>query len=387
MLRKVKIALLLFCSLLCIYLYIHLKNQPPKLQAEFNSDLAIKHKGSLIGKKVEKPVRQIQEKNIQKKFSNIKENEIENDIEIIDCVQQQNALFQEETTKKEHFFNYLDNLRASDKVTDKLALLFHSPVDETKSKLQDYATLHKESPLNKLIYKEILELCNKNFDEKICNEGLFNKAKLIDNDNAMLWHNIATIKLKNNQIEEAILALEEANKKVEYSNYYYEKFEFIDNSLKEQSNLNFSERFKIASGIMGAGYISSLGAIVGFCKNNFFSDTNITDTCYQTSLHLENQSKNYLPYFIGLGLQKIYHEYDKNIHMIDEVTTKITTNQNLLRNKNNQKAQSLIFFDEKLARDWLRTSIDKGEIIGAKQLVDDAILYSKNPDYNPCPAL
>ena len=77
MLRKVKIALLLFCSLLCIYLYIHLKNQPPKLQAEFNSDLAIKHKGSLIGKKVEKPVRQIQEKNIQKKFSNIKENEIE----------------------------------------------------------------------------------------------------------------------------------------------------------------------------------------------------------------------------------------------------------------------------------------------------------------------
>ena len=387
MLRKAKIAILLFCSLLCFYLYINFKNQSPKFQAEPKDDLEIKYENSKIEIKSKKSARQTEDKNIQKRFSNIKENEVEDDNEIVDCLQQQNVLFQEGTTKKEHFLNYLDNLKTSDKVTDKLALLFHSPFEQTKSNLQDYATLHKESPLNKLIYKEILELCNKNFDEKICNEELFNKAKLIDNDNAMFWHNIATIKIKNNQIEEAVLALEEANKKVEYSNYYYEKFEFIDNSLKEHSNLNFSERYTVASGIIGAGYISSLGTIVEFCKNNFFTDTNITDTCYQTSLHLENQSKNYLPYFIALELQKIYHEYYENIHMIDEVTTKITTRQNLLRNKNNQKAQSLIFFDETLASDWLKLSRDKGEIIAAEQLMKDAILYSKSPDYNPCPTL
>ncbi|MDT0602364.1 hypothetical protein [Thalassotalea castellviae] len=387
MLRKIKIPLLLFCSLFCLYLYINFQNQPQKLQAETKSDLVIKHKNSKVEVRSDKLARPTQEKSIQKRFSNIKENEIENDNEIFDCLQQQNVLFQEETTKKEHFVNYLDNLKASNKVTDKLALLFHSPIDETKSKLQDYAALHEESPLNKLIYKEILELCNKNFDEKICNDELFNKAKLIDNDNAMFWHNIATIKLKNNKIDEAVLALKEANKKLEYSNYYYEKFEFIDSILKEQSNLNFSERFSVASIVNGASYISSLTAIVEFCKNNFFTDTNITDTCYQTSLHLENQSKNYLPYFIALELQKIYHEYYENIHMIDEVTTKITTRQNLLRNKNNQKAQSLIFFDETLASDWLKLSRDKGEIIAAEQLMKDAILYSKSPDYNPCPTL
>jgi hypothetical protein len=387
MLRKFKIVLLLFCSLLCFYLYINFQNQSLKLQAESKSDLSIKHKKSGIEKVEEEPVRQIQERYTQNRNSDIRENKIESDNEIIDCLPQQNVLFQEGISKKEHFLNYLVNLKASDKFTDKLALLFHNPFDQSKSNLQDYATFHEESPLNKLIYKEILEICNKSFDEKICNDDLFNKAKLIDNNNAMFWHNIATIKLKNNQIEEALLVLKEANKKIEYSNYYYEKFEFIDNSLKEHSNLNYSERFTVASGVSGAGYISSLLAIVEFCENNFFTEANITDTCYQTSLHLENQSKNYLPHIIGLELQKIYHKYYKNSYMVDEVTSKLTTKMNLIRSKNYQKAESLIFFDEILARDWLRLSLDKGEIISAEKLIEDATLYSKNPDYNPCPAL
>jgi len=238
--------------------------------------------------------------------------------------------------------------------------------------------------LNKLIYSSILKQCINHFDANICNENLYGNADKIDIDNAMLWHNIAAIKLKNGDLEGAISALAEANKKVTYDNYFYQSISFIEQRLSENSSLNFKERLTISMGI-GASNFTSLSPILNFCEKNYFTELEITDTCYQTALHLVQQSNTTLPRLLALNLQHAYHDFYKNTQELENISNKSKKIISLVTSKDYQKTLMLLPFDEELARSWLALSLNGEETNAVTQLIKDAIIYSKDPNYNPCP--
>lgn len=314
-------------------------------------------------------------------------NEQSDEAFIIDCTEQ--AITHDQTVNIEEndgYINYIETLSQSSNTEDKLANQIHQFRDKSLNQLKQYLQLLTEQPMNKLIYSRVLQYCMTDFEESICNENLYHKAAIIDRDNAMLWHNIAAIKLKNNNIDGAIEELKEANKKGEYNNYYYELITFLEQNLKQNSDLNFQERLFISTGFAGAN-MSVILPNFKFCQDNFFSETKITDICYQTGKHLKDLSKSELPRLLGLNLLKLFYEFNKNDEMIKIISKNIKDTSPLYQSEKMQKSEALMFFDEQLARDWLNLSLKQGENIAVKQLIDDAILYSKNPNYNPCPAL
>ena len=243
--------------------------------------------------------------------------------------------------------------------------------------------MFEEAPTNKLLYSRILKLCISQFDSAICNEKLYAQAFKIDQDNAMLWHNIAAIKLKQGDIDGTVSALGEGNKKNIYDNYYTASVDFIEQSLHLNSSLSFQQRMTIAMGI-GSASFSSLSPIMNFCKTNYFTQTEITDICYQTSQQLEQQSNTEIPKLVALTLQKTYHQFYQNAQEASNVSKKIADHISFVQSDNYQNTLMLLPFDEQLARNWLRLSLSSTEKNAIEHLIEDAIFYSRDPNYNPC---
>jgi len=300
---------------------------------------------------------------------------------IVDCTE---SIELAEDNTSQQFSDYLLTLNKSNKTEDQLAQLIQSPRSETKNDLTAYFDLFKEEPRNKLIYSRILKLCISQFDENLCNEKLYDQAFQVDKANAMLWHSIAAIKLKKEDIDGVVSALNEANSKKNYDNYYFQHVNFIEQNLKANSYLNFRERMSISTGIKSEKF-SSLSPIMDFCKKNYFSQIEITDVCYQTAKQLELQSNTEIPRLVALILQRTYHEFYQNNQAIDNIENKIKKLVSFVKSSNYQNTYMLIPFDERLARNWLALSLNSNENDAMELLIQDAIFYSRDRNYNPCP--
>jgi len=323
--------------------------------------------------------------NIQTSALPISANSLGSDY-IVDCSEQSENPEQGEDNTSQQFSDYLLTLSQSAKSEDKLAQLIQSSKEENKNSLTAYSDLFNQDPSNKLLYSRILKLCISQFDGSVCNEGLYGQAFQIDEDNAMLWHSIAALKLKQEDISGAISALNEANKKNVYDNYYTASVSFIEENLHLNSALNFQQRFVIATGI-GAAKFSSLSPIMDFCEKNDFTQTEITDVCYQTAKQLEHQSNTEITELIALTLQESYHEYYQNNKEIENISKKVETLMSLVKSDNYQKTLMLLPFDQQLAKSWLELSLNSSEKNIVKHLIQDAIFYSRDPNYNPCPSI
>lgn len=330
----------------------------------------------------------ITEKNnisLQQKNSMAPLNKDENEEYIVDCTTQTlDSLSDERKLIEQPFADYLKNLEQSDKLENKLAKLIQGPADESVNNLPLFLELFEESPLNKIIYSNILQSCIEQLNKGICNNDLFSLANKIDIDNAMLWHSIAEFHSKTDNLQGVIQALSQANRKRKYDEYYFENISLIEHQMRLNSNLSFKQRM-IKSLEFTPKNRSSLFAIYDFCKENYFNSIEITDICYQTALQLESQSQTSITRLIAFALQKQFHQYNNNIDALNDIEVNTNEKLSFIRNKNYERAMALLFVDEELARDWLALSLIKGEQIATEQLVKDAILHSKNPHYNPCP--
>ncbi len=267
----------------------------------------------------------------------------------------------------------------------------NSLVQAAKENLFQLAQLFQHSPQNKLYYSDLLRQCKESFDENICSQTLFDQANMVDNNNAALWHHIAIIKQNNNDHQGAIEALIQANKKTQYNNYDYNRLLLIEQTLTELSTLNFQNKFLTAWGA-NSTFPNGLSDIFKFCQDNMQTSNNanvnhqLSDICYQVGVQLATQSQTSLPQRIGLSIQSLYFQQHNNQQAAQELQEKIKQNASFYQDEQMIKSMALVFYDERLARDWLNLAIEKGERIATEQLKADAIVYSQNPNYAPCRA-
>lgn len=279
---------------------------------------------------------------------------------------------------------YIELVSQSNKPNEALAYYLHSDITAHPAPSEFLVNFIQKNPFNTIAFDYLLLQCVNNIELRYCNDELFKQANVIDKDNGAFWYSIASIKAKRNDTKGFLEAMQTANQRQYFNDYYFEVIELIEQSYAQASSIAFTDRLVSGIGVAAAKQ-STLNSIIEYCKKLSHESLLVSDSCHQLGLNLEKHSKTFFSQLMGLALQKLYREYQKDEQGLKRINKKIEQHY-LEQSKGLPSASSLMMHDEKLARDWLDTAIARGEKAATAQLVNDALLYSKNSDYNPCPA-
>jgi len=304
---------------------------------------------------------------------------------IVECKNsstESNDLAQEVLQAKES--HYIEQLKESDVPEHQLAYLLTFNKQSKAAKLSALADFSNQYPHNKLAFERLLNLCVSQDNQNICNDNLFSRIESVDKNNGYLWQLVASIKARRNDDAGFIEALSRGNKK-SFSTYYrFETIDFYKNSMQELSHFTFNELMVSATGI-GTAIAVNIDEFVQYCIKNSKNNTLLADTCFQTGLQMEQGSKDSLFSGVGINLQENYYQ---GIDRSDAIKNLQQRKQQLMPqfpSKQQFQSYMLMMFDEELAQNWLNNAANNGELEATNQLIADAILFSKNENYNPCP--
>jgi hypothetical protein len=287
----------------------------------------------------------------------------------------------EEISLKSEYDDYTTRISNSKNADDKFALLLQSTEED---KALDIFNFNNQSLHKALVYERKLTTCAQNFNPNNCNDSLYEQAPHIDKDNAYLWHLIANIHFSQNNIPEAIKALNVANSKAHFNNYYYETISFIEQNLQKNSAITFNYRLISGIGVASAKPGLNYSTFIKYCKENQ-NDINTADLCLQTGIQLEKSSKTLMASLIGLAIQEINYQHDFKTNLLNEIKQKRKNYETIYSyNSDYNATTSLIFFDEKLGRTWLNAGLAKGEVFSISQTINEAKTFSQDENYHPC---
>ncbi|OKY26331.1 MULTISPECIES: hypothetical protein [Thalassotalea] len=276
---------------------------------------------------------------------------------------------------------YLYRLKKSNTFEDQLSyLLVRKPqsIDEQSKTLQQ---LYYQQPSSPIINSEILDLCISHKHDSLCSDDILKNIKQTVTNSADLLVKLALVKMKQGMLEETKVLLHEASKKVIYQDESNKALLLIKHSLTKYSDLSEREQIVMTIGY-GAAKVEQLGHLNQLCKET--NDEEFIETCLTLGKLIEDTAKEVITKLIGLNMQVLAYRYWKNDEMVNLLINKMPANQSVI-NESEQLASILTFFDENLLREWFNAKMYNSEQFANEQLVKDAILLSKNPDYDPCP--
>ena len=287
----------------------------------------------------------------------------------------------EEEAIKLEYNDYVSRISRSKNEDDKLALLFQAP---NTNEAENIFSLNLSNS-NNLTYNKKLLHCLQNFDKRYCNEKLFDQAENADKDNAYLWYLIATIHFAQQDNTKAREALALATRKAHFNNYYYETIGFIEQNIQLHSAIAFSSRLIAGLGVASAQSGIGFSFIIDYCKENQ-ADIDVADLCLQTGLQLEKRSKTLFPSLMGLAIQDIHYRHYFKTDALSETTQKRKNYQNnYTMNRDYDATVALMLYDERLGQTWLNVGLAKGEAKSISQTINEAIIFSQDESYTPCP--
>lgn len=315
---------------------------------------------------------------VQPKESNDAKESIEDIKPIVKC---NIPPFNDTETHITEFKAYLSYLTKSTNADDKFSLSLIAP---EQSLILDLFSLRGSARSRTLIYEKKLKTCAVNFNTEHCNENLYDQARTVDINNGYLWHLIADIHFSRNNIAKALHAIQVANTKEYYNDYFFETIQFIEQNIQQNSGLPFNQRLVGGIGVAVAKQGANISNLISYCKDNL-SNVVINDLCLQTGIKYEERSKTILNQMFGLGIQELIYNYNNQTDLLkllkkrqENYTNKYTLNESY------NAAISILPFDERLGRAWLNIGLYKEESESIVETIKDAKYYSQNEDYQPC---
>ena len=277
--------------------------------------------------------------------------------------------------------DYITALELSAGSDDKLALYMQNSRAKNSENLDDIFLRSPTSANDRLLYDRQLALCSENFNQQYCHDELYDQAHHIDKDNAYLWYLIASIHLKQKQTDKALDALSIANDKLYYSEYYFEKIKFLEQSYYKNSDLDFFERLDSA---IGSSFSAHYATLIDYCKENI-TTLNTADLCLQMGIQLEKRGKTLIAHMLGLSIQKFIYQHHFQSDLLADVQSKHQQLElNYINNADSHATTVLMLFDERLGRTWLNAGLAKGEIFSITQTISEAKVFSQDDNYHPC---
>ncbi|WP_019029797.1 hypothetical protein [Colwellia piezophila] len=283
----------------------------------------------------------------------------------------------------EKLTDFHDYLAKSNAAEDKLAYVLFSAYTQQTPQLDLLQNYLQEYPDNQLALMDLIGECSKNLQHNTCSQVQFDRLSKVDSNNAALWLQIANFHAANGDKQATLNAIQKANKATQFNDYYYHYLSLFMQVSKGAIDINDKQRLITGIGIQAARsiWISDLS---NFCTSvdNLANDKN--HACLTLGQLMEEEGKHLVVNLIGMGIQSKIYQAENNDELLKQLSTRKETLWNPRVSQLNFDASNLMIADEKLFQYWLSNALIYGEVKAANMLIKEAILLSKNPDYNPC---
>lgn len=278
--------------------------------------------------------------------------------------------------------NYLKVIEHSDIHDDKLSYLLLNKSKGNTKRVERLKKLFNLMPTSPTIIKKILAECLRNSDDSLCNSAIYEQAETVAGKYASVLMQLAALRYQQEDFSKSKQLLRKAINRTTYNEPPYEFKALIDNNLLLHGNFTDIERLLLTAFRTNS---SSNFSIMDLCKNAINDDKEYVELCLSAGKLLGQTADTHINNIIGTSMQlNIYKklaEQEKATRLQEEMEEKSA----LLQSQQFSKATMLAFHDEDLLRSWLFMIEQGTEQLAAEALIKEAILLSKNPDYDPCP--
>ena len=297
-------------------------------------------------------------------------------------------LSEQQKAEQENAFNhYFAELVQSPDIDDRFQVMVFGPLPDLKisnhQKLM-FLTEYVKVANSPLVAHQLLQTCHQLPFDKNCNAGLANVITNADEDNGMLWFDLAALMIKQRKPLPALEYLHIASTKQKFSEYFFDYIAAFEQlTAGNMPQMNFNQRLELGVGITAATP-SYYGVASKFCKTNQQISEALKTSCSQLFNNLAKHGSSVMLQSVGsqLSLSFTPQPADNEARQQQEQQSMELYEQTY--NKDWLAAMTLLPYDETLNHIWLQSGLAFGERFAIQEIVREARLKSQNPDYNPC---
>lgn len=257
-----------------------------------------------------------------------------------------------------------------------LAHILFDQFENQQLKHQALALFNRNYPNNPLVIFDLVGLCINNAAQPDCDDDLLAQAINVGNNDGSMWLQIANYHAARNDKAATTFAIRQIIAATYFTSFKTKSTELYLDISAGSTIKTFSER-----AINAIGYSAArawyMEKVIKFCRQDPIVDHNKDLLCWQLGKTLEQRSSNSLLRAIGGALQQ-------EVANIDQQMPPSTNKQYVSLNEQLSQAMSLAVFDQQLFREYLTNINLYNEQEAAQRLVEQAILKSKSPNYDPC---
>lgn len=283
-----------------------------------------------------------------------------------------------ENALQEHFHS----LSGSNLQDNQLAYaLFSKPLD-SQSNLDLILEFNDRYPNNPVALLRAISLCTDSLDDKRCNQNLIDNAIASDKDNGAIWLQLMFYHLERNNDSDLQFSIEELVKSSFFNEGYGNNIKLYLQSLKGSSFNNQILNSRSAA-YSSMSNLPAYSTIINWCKENS-NNSQKSNNCLQLGIMMQNKSKLLLNQAIGMSLQENVYLAEENIELSKKAKTDRDQIMSFIQSDKFRKATALMDMDEGLYWSWMSNFDEFGELKASTLLVEEAILLSKDKNYDPC---
>lgn len=275
---------------------------------------------------------------------------------------------------------YLASLSSSTNQDEQLAFAIFTEHDENSIKTNIlFSLLHIKSPLYAI---ELLKACTNNIDNPNCtNQVIQEVAQLHKNDSAV-WIEAAHYFVKTEQHDQITAAIEQARQSV-YSSSHIAEFVILYTETLE--NAGFDNYISNVSSGLGMAHMNlpDYSHIMAWCSR-YNDDPTRAQACLYLGQQLETYESNEYAKSIGLEIQKLVYEFEKNPKLAQQVTDKKIAMESLWRDDTFIHGLNTIHSNEDLLRKYFAFYAQFGERFAIASLQSDVEDYRRSEYFKQC---
>ena len=283
--------------------------------------------------------------------------------------------------------NHFVDLIESDNVDDQWHVYTFGVANNNTNTIERKLTFYQDylelNPTDPLALHQLLKQCNQLPQNANCSRSLEEKIIVIDEDNGLLWLQLAALALKQESLIDYARFLEIAATKERFDEYFFQYISAFERFSYGRLPLSFQERFSMAIGFIAAQPVF-YGDVFSTCQQSVELSNDSAEICKQLAENIFLGGRTILLQGFGAGLASYFYEQTPGQENTQRVPLEILNDfdQNSLLVSDSRTQIGLI--DEALVSNWLNDGINFGEIIAYQNLIEEVSILLEDPNYNPC---
>ena len=263
---------------------------------------------------------------------------------------------------------YINSLATSSSPADRLKHALFAIAPEGSSKfelLYEHFQLDQSSPL---LSKALLNLCAQSLDER-CDQALIKRLVLVDRNNGSTWLPALAFYAKSGNESAFIEGVDELAKTSFFNERLGEWSMNYANALSGSEHSNFKADASTGLSLQPNVFRASL-SIMDWCSQGL-DIGNKADVCLRLGQQLTRRGNLTITYKMGWALQEVVFSHYGDQESLAAINEKYQTLVKIRTEYGLNIAESMIFSDESLMRQFLRNMDNLGDFEAGKLLLEE----------------